>query len=411
MANTFSSTTLSSSSAILKNVYQGPIIDLLNEEIPMYRAAEKVKQGWSGLQVVRPLRTSRGQGIGATTDGGTLPKIGAQTSVQAQIGAKFNYLRFGVTGPMIKSSQNDVGSFVRSAAYELKMGYGDLKTDINRQLNFDGTGTLALVNTSSSASTTLVIQGRSTNEQALKYVDVGLTFDVVRSGAVVYSGVTVVSISTGTPGSSTATLVIDQPITCSVSDILIRANSFNNEIQGVYYTLDGGTTTIYNINRSTSLSYQGNVLDMSTLSNSQLSLNQMQAEFNEGLRRGNIGKYNAINTDFTTLGYYQKLLTPDKRYSNTTEGDGSFGSKGEFYLNFNGIPLVPDKDSPTRLLMIPAEVLKLYVLCELEFSDEWGSMYIPQSDADAFEVRLRHFTNLFNEQPGACAVVKGYISP
>lgn len=411
MANTFASTTLSASSAILKNVYQGPIIDLLNEEIPMYRAAEKVKQGWSGLQVIRPLRTSRGQGIGATTDGGTLPKISAQTSVQATIGAKFNYLRFGVTGPMIKSSQNDVGSFVRSSAYELKMGYGDLKTDVNRQLNFDGTGTLALVNTASSASTTLVISGRTTNEQALKYVDIGLTFDILRGSSVVYSGVTVTAITTGTPGSATATLTLDQPITCNVSDILIRANSNGNEVQGIYYTLDGQTTTIYSINRATSLSYQGNVLDFSTLTNQQLSLNQMQLEFNEGLRRGNIGKYNAIYTDFTTLGYYQKLLTPDKRYSNTQEGDGSFGNKGEFYLNFNGIPIVPDKDSPTRMVMMPAEVLKLYVLCELEFSDEWGSMYIPQSDADSFEVRLRHFTNLFNEQPGACAALKNYLSP
>lgn len=409
MANTFQS--INSGAAILKNVYQGPIVDLINEEIPMYRAAEKVKSGWSGLQVVRTLRTVRGQGIGATSDGGTLPKIGAQTSVQATITAKLNYLRFGVTGAMIKASQNDVGSFVRSAAYELKMGYGDLKTDINRQLNYDGTGGMALVNTASSASTTLIIQGRSTNEQALKYVDIGLTFDVVRSGTVVYSGVTVTAIQTGTPGSSTATLTIDQPITASVSDILIRANSFNQEIQGLFYALDGGSTTIYNVNRSTSLAYQGNVLDFSTLTNQQLSLNQMQLEFNEGLRRGNVGKYNAIQCDFSSLGMYQKLLTPDKRYSNTTEGDGSFGNKGEFYLNFNGIPLVPDKDSPARMVMLPAEVLKLYVLCELEFSDEWGSMYIPQTDADSFEVRLRHFTNLFNEQPAACAVLKNYLSP
>ena len=57
MANTFQS--INSGLAELKNYYQGPIIDLLNEEIPVYRAAEKVKQGWSGQQVVRPLRTVR----------------------------------------------------------------------------------------------------------------------------------------------------------------------------------------------------------------------------------------------------------------------------------------------------------------------------------------------------------------
>lgn len=99
----------------------------MNEETPIYRGAEKGKHSWSGYQVVRPLKVRRNQGIGATSDGGTLPAIGRQTPVQAIIAAKFNYLRFGITGPMIKASQNDVGSFVRSAAYELQEGYKDLQ--------------------------------------------------------------------------------------------------------------------------------------------------------------------------------------------------------------------------------------------------------------------------------------------
>ncbi len=403
--------TLSAGSAILKNVYQGPIVDLINQEIPVYRAAEKVKNAYSGLQVVRPLRTRRGQGIGATSDGGTLPKIGRSVSTQATITAKFNYLRFGLTGPMIKASQSDVGSFVRSAGYELKMGYSDLKTDVNRQLCDDGTGALALVNTAPVASSSLVIKGRTTGEPALKYMDVDVTFDIYRSGTLIVAGVTCTAITSGGPASTTATLTLDQAITAVAGDLLVRAGSKGVEINGIFYTLDGGTSTIYGVDRSAAMAYQGNWTDASTLSSAQLSLSMMQSVFNEGLRRGNIGKYSAIYTDFATLGYYQKLLTPDKRYANTKEGDGSFGNKGEFYLEFNGIPLVPDKDMPPKIVMMPAEVLKLYVLSELEFSDEWGSMYIPQSDADSFEVRLRHFTNLFNEQPGACAALVNYTSP
>ncbi len=91
MANQFQ--TISSGLAELKNYYQGPIKDQFSEELPIYRAAEKVKQGWSGYQVVRPIRTVRNQGIGATSDGGTLPAIGRQTTAQAIVAAKFNYLR------------------------------------------------------------------------------------------------------------------------------------------------------------------------------------------------------------------------------------------------------------------------------------------------------------------------------
>jgi hypothetical protein len=410
MGNSFQS--ISSGLAELKNYYQGPIIDLLNEDLPVYRAAEKVKQGWSGQQVIRPLRTVRNQGIGATSDGGNLPKIGRQTTVQATIAAKYNYLRFGITGPMIKASQSDVGSFVRSAAYELEMGYKDLKSDLNRQLCWSGRGDIATVSTAANASSSLVIAGRTSGEAALKFVDVGTVFDVITSsGAVQATGVTVVSISTGTAGSATATLVLDQAITVTTSGLLIRSGSQANEVQGLFYALDGATSSIYGVDRSTSISFQGNYTDISGNANPILSVDAMQTPFNEGLRRGSVGKYNAAYCDFTSLRYYQKLLVPDKRYSNTTEGDATFGKKGQFYLDFNGIAVVPDKDMPVRFAFLPAEVLKMYELCAMEFADEQGSMYIAQSDADSYEVRVRHFTNLFNEQPAACAVLLGYSSP
>ncbi len=404
--------TVTAGLAELKNYYAGPLVDLLNEEMPIYRACEKVKEGWSGQQVVRPLRTSRNQGVGATSDGGVLPKIGRQTTVQAIIAAKYNYLRFGITGPMIKASASDVGSFVRSAAYELKMGYEDLKTDLSRQLCWNGRGDLATVYTAAVASNVLVISGRTSAEAALKYIDVQSTFDIIdTSSNVLQSGITVTSISSGTASSATATLVLDQPITAAANTILIRSGSNGNEVQGIFYALDGLTTTVYNVDRSTNLAYQGNVTDLSTAVNPQLSIDAMQTPFNEGLRRGSVGSYNAAYCDFTTLRYYQKLLTPDKRYANAVEGDGTFGKKGKFYMDFNGIAMCPDKDMPLRIAMLPAEVLKMYELCSMAFADETGSMYIAQSDADALEVRIRHFTNMFNEAPAACAVLSGYVSP
>lgn len=407
MSNLFQG--ISSGTAILKNYYRGPIIDSLNEDIPIYRAAEKIKEGWSGFQVIRPLRSVRNQGIGATTDGGILPKIGRQGTNAAQISAKFNYLRFGITGPMIQASKSDLGSFVRDASFELEMGYKDLASDLSRQLSWDGTGDLATVNTASVASTALVIAGRESTEPALKFVDVGLTFDQYSAaGVLVTAGVSVTAIPTGTASSATATLTLDTPITATAGDILIRAGSgTTNEIQGLLYALDGGTGTIYNIVRTTNFSYQGNVY--STVG--QLTLDNMQNPYNEGLRRGNVNSYSAVFTDFTTLRYYQKLLIPDKRFNDKAPGDGSFGNKGKFYMDFNGIPVVPDKDCPTRIFMLPAEVLKLYVLCEAEFADETGTMYIAQTDTDSFEVRIRHFVNLFNEQPAACAVISSYTSP
>lgn len=405
MANLFQN--LTSGLAELKNFYQGPIVDQFSEDVPIYRGAEKIKQGWSGLQVIRPLRVIKNMGIGAVADNGTLPSIGRQTTVQAIIAAKFNYLRFGVTGPMIKSSQSDTGSFVRTAAYELEMGYKDLMNDCNRQFGWSGGGQLATMNSAANATTSITIAGREAAEPALKFVDVGLVFDITDGTTIKASGVVVNSISSGTPTSSTATLVLNQAVTCLSTDYLIRSGSLNNEIQGVLTALDGGSTTIYNVSRSSYLSYQGNV---NNLSNAQLTLNQIQFAYNEGIRRGG-AKYSAIYSDFPSLQMYQKLLTPDKRYVNTTKGDGGFAAKDKFYLEFNGIPWVADKDCPQRIFILPEDALKNYVLAEMEFADETGSMYIAQTSTDAFEVRVRLFTNLFNEQPAACAAVQSYTSP
>lgn len=412
MANQFQS--ISSGFAELKNFYQGPMVDDLNETIVMHKFCESKKDGWSGYQVVRPLRVQRNQGIGATSDGGNLPKIGRQGTVQASFQSAFNYLRFGVTGPMIKASVSDVGSFVRSASYELEMGYKDLKNDINRQLGWNGDGTLATVNANVAGSNVMVIAGRESTAPALQFVDVNLTFDIYTSaGAVVQQGITVNSISSGTPNSSTATLVLDQNVNCSATDVLVRAGSFGYEIKGLLYSVNGATSTIYGVDRSTYLAYQSNETD---LSGGQLQLNSMMTPWNQGLRRGNVAKYDAMITDYTTQQYYQKLLTPDKRYVNVIAADGGFGPKGGVkkevsFLDFNGVPMMVDKDFPTRIAFLPGEVLKNYILAELEFADETGSMMIAQTGSDQFEVRVRYFTQLFNEQPAACSILKNYVSP
>lgn len=409
MSNQFQ--TIQAGLAELKNFYQGPIVDQFNEDIPIYRGADKGKHAWSGYQVVRPLKVRRNQGIGATSDGGTLPAIGRQSTIQALIQAKFNYLRFGITGPMIKASASDVGSFVRSASYELMEGYNDLKVDANRQMSWNGDGNLARMNAAAVASTSIVIKGREDSEAALKFVDVSGVYDLYDSTTtpwtLIQASVTVNAITAGTSSSSTATLTVSPAVSASANNVLVRAGSYGNEIQGLLTQLDGLTTTVFNIDRATYPQTQGNVND---LAGGQLTLDKMQQSYNDGMRRG-AAKYSAIYTDFDSLRMYQKLLTPDKRFTNTVKGDGGFANKDQFYLDFNGIAMVPDQSCPQRIFFLPESSIVKYVLAELEFADETGSMYIAQTSVDALETRVRLFANLFNEKAAASAVMKSYISP
>lgn len=401
MANQFAS--ISSAMGILKNYYAGPIVSEFNDEIPFYREVEKGKEKWNGLQVIRPLKVRRNPGIGATSDGGLLPAIGQQTTVQAAISAKFNYLRFGVTGPMIKASQGDKGAFVSAVEFEMQQGLIDLKNDVNRQLFWDGSGDLATVSANVVASNVITCTGRESTEAGNKYLDIGMVIDIYSGTTKVASAVAITAIS----GTTTATVTLSAAVTVSANDIVVRSGAYDNEIQGILTTLDGGTSTIYGVDRSTYPVYQGNVVNAA---GAQLRLDTMEQTLNEARRRGG-AKIDVIYCDYDSERFLNKLLVADKRYIGKVAGDGTFSSKEGTYLEYAGSKVVMDKDCPTRFFFLDSKTWKKYVLSELEWADETGSYMIAQVSTDAFEARLRLFANLFCEKPSANAALRNYISP
>lgn len=401
MANQFAS--ISSAMGILKNYYAGPIVSEFNDEIPFYREVEKGKEKWNGLQVIRPLKVRRNPGIGATSDGGLLPAIGQQTTVQAAISAKFNYLRFGVTGPMIKASQGDKGAFVSAVEFEMQQGLIDLKNDVNRQLFWDGSGDLATVSANVVSSNVITCTGRESTEAGNKYLDIGMVIDIYSGTTKVASAVAITAIS----GTTTATVTLSAAVTVSANDIVVRSGAYDNEIQGILTTLDGGTSTIYGVDRSTYPVYQGNVVNAA---GAQLRLDTMEQTLNEARRRGG-AKIDVIYCDYDSERFLNKLLVADKRYIGKVAGDGTFSSKEGTYLEYAGSKVVMDKDCPTRFFFLDSKTWKKYVLSELEWADETGSYMIAQVSTDAFEARLRLFANLFCEKPSANAALRNYISP
>lgn len=407
MGNTFANTSSAGAAfAILKNWYAGPIVSQFNDEIPLYREMEKGKEKFNGPQVIRPIKVRRNPGIGATSDGGNLPAIGQQTTQQAQIQAKFNYLRFGITGPMIKASQGDKGAFVSAMELEMSEGMIDLKQDINRQLMWNGNSSLGLVAANVVASNAVTINGRTTGENGNKYLDVGIVVDFVdgTTGVVKASALSITAIT----GTATATLTLSGAVTVNANDLIIRTGTNGNEVQGIQYALDGGTTTIYNINRSTYPVFQGNVLSNNS---NALSLNFMKQGWNQGKQRGG-AKYDLVLGDFDSERFYEKLLIADKRYTGKVKGDGTFSEKDENYLEYAGLPFVADKDmSAPNIAFLDTKQWKKYVLAELEWADETGTYLIAQTSADAFEARLRLFFNLFPEKPSAQVLLGTYISP
>ena len=411
MANLFQNTT--SGLGVLKQLFIAPLVDQTNQDVQLWNGLKPSKYKFTGSQVNRPIKVRRNPGIGAGSDQGNLPSTGRQTTVQANVAVKYNWLTFGVTGPMISASGNDAGSFVRIVAFEMEKGHEDFVADVNRQMGYDGTGYLARLNSAAVATTSITVKGREDTEYALKFLDVGMIVDIISSGSVVASGVTITAIS-GTKTATTATLTLDTAVTASANDYVVRTGAYNLEIQGVLTLFDGATSTKYGVDRSTYGIYNGNVIDKSTESTTNLVLDDLQRlqDTIESLAGKTDGQsINAIFSDFNGRRFYQKLLTADKRYSNTVKGDGSFSDMSKNYLEWAGIPWVADKDFPPKIAMLNNGCFEKMVQKEFEWADETGAPLIAQTGVDALEARMRFFANAFNNKPIGGGILKGYTSP
>lgn len=392
----------------LKPFFEGPIVSQFNDECPLYKAAAMGTEKFTGTKVVRPLKVRRNPGIGATSEGGNLPAIGRQTTIQAEISAKYNYLRAGLTAQIIAASANDRGAFVRQMSYEMEEGKNDLVQDVSRQSFFNGLGTVARLNAAAVATNVITVKGRTNGENGNKYVDVDWVIDIYNSAGTVLkaSGILVTAIS----GTTTATLTLNANVTVAEDDIVVRNGALNNEIQGLLTVLDGASTSIFGVDRSTYTIFQGNTYDAA---NAQLTLNLIQQAVNGPRQRA--GKAaRAAWCDFDSERFYTKLLVADKRYiGEKVKGDGTFLDKDESFLSIAGVPLKPDKDCIGNSIFFGSpDGFKKYVLGqELQWADETGSVMIAQNGVDSFELRLRLWANFFYEKPSAWSRLYGYISP
>lgn len=406
MANEFSST-ISNVLGKLKIYYEDGVRSQFNDEVPFYNAAEKGKSKWNGKQVNVALGLRRNPGIATIADGAPLPSISYQGTDEAQIFAKFAYLRFGITGPMIKASKGAKGAFVDQVSFNMERGMIDLKNDLGRQAFWNGRGDLCSLQSAALATNVITVTGRTPGEPGAKYLDVGTIVDIVSiAGVVKAASVTITAVSSTT--TDTASITLNAVVNADAGDILTRPGSFNNETQGIRTLLDNATTTVYGIDRSQYPIFNGYAPDAL----GTLSLDLMEQYFLTPEQRS--GKTpNALFADYLGYRAYNKLLVADKRYINVdVKGDGTFTKADKTYLSYAGVPVVRDKDCTGRTFIFAQnDGWMKYVLCEMEWADETGSYMIAQTGADAFEVRLRQFFNYFHKQPNSLARLSGWTQP
>ena len=119
---------------VLKEYYEGPVREHLNNKVPILQYVEKSKRKFSGRRVVFPIHTGRNAGVGGRGETGNLPVAGKQSYAESRISAKFLYGRIQLTGAVIAASTGDKGAFAAAMRTEVEGMRRDLRVDLNRQV-------------------------------------------------------------------------------------------------------------------------------------------------------------------------------------------------------------------------------------------------------------------------------------
>jgi len=195
--------TLTTLSNILKQDYQGPIREQLNQSNVLTSVLKKdvSRTAFRGKEAIIPVHTGRNVGRAFADEGSTLPTAGNQSFAQATWNMTYLYGRIQLTGQTIAASSQDKGSFARALDTEMRGLQKDLSQTINRCLWSDGSGRLCDVAAASGAANNA--SQKLVTVTSSRFLEVGMpVFIASRDGTKLVNGkntttagVTVASIS------------------------------------------------------------------------------------------------------------------------------------------------------------------------------------------------------------------------
>ena len=322
-----STQTLTTADAILKNVYRGTIVELLNQECFLIDTVEKQNANdvgkFDGRQLVIAVHTGRNRGRGVAADGGGLAAAGYQGYLNAFV--PIHYFNEGIelTDLVIKQTQSDEGAFMKALSSEMSLAMVDMRKDACRMAYGTGDGLLCSLTTSPSGTTTFTVDNG-------QYLGVGDTVDLLvkSTGATTTNGTAAVIQSmsfTGTKDSTTqanASVVLGNTVTstASTSGLYITGDR-SAETDGLRNITSTGRT-LHQINSSTYPIWDGNAISAAnTFPSEDLFMRLAQQIQNRTGKR--------TKQFVTTLGVQRRLAntyTSQKRYNDAraTEIDGGY---------------------------------------------------------------------------------------
>lgn len=364
--------TLATADAVLKDFYEGPIEEQLNQKTYLLdqieRDADKID--YTGRRAIVPLHKSRNQGRKAMTDGGTLPTAGQQGYIDAIIPMHYHAAGIELSDPAIKATKSKEGAFVSLLQAESEKVVTDMKKDLQREAYGDGTGLLG--NCGATEASKTVVLATSFDAQS---IEVGMEVDILVK-------------STGAKSTGAeATLVEERDV--AAKTITVAASVTTDETFGVYVagcrnlemdglrniTATGRTLHSVDSTASGNSFWNGNVVTAGE-SMSKLTVAGEDLFIQLFDKIGEVGQ-GEVEVCITTRGIRRRLANQYQSQKRMNDAQAVEIHGGYTAIMVDEVPVVKDDDCPkTYAFAFRKKALKWFELDKPGFlRQEDGSMF------------------------------------
>lgn len=403
------SATLTTASGILKNNYEGPIVDQINNPNALMAEVDKnTKDIVQGSKIVMAVRMRPTQAIGSRADLGVLPGAQASNYQQPTEVLRNLYGVIRVTGPLMAASKTDKGAFIRAIRAEAEGLTTALNLDQNRQAfgNAKGDGTICLCGTTTAS---LTVQLAATAN--MLYFEIGMLVDLLTqsSGAAIANGTKREIVAMDQVNKTITLDTAGSTVTTDATVAIYRNGNYNVELNGLEALL--GTGILHSIDPSVA----GNERWKANVNAAFGAWSSIKFQDMVDTCHNNSGKW--ISHIFSQQGprnAYLQELTALRRIVSQGDAPTKKLNGGFIGLAYTGggseavwvkDPYAPDATSVYGIHM---------PLVELKQAEDWGFIEMPgapgvywlpdilgSSGVDAYKAVMRKYCNLVTKQRNA----------
>lgn len=401
-------TSLSTLTAVTKEVYEGKLRAQFNEEVVLLRRIERNGNGSTitttvgGKYVTFPIKVYRNNGLGFRREGENLPKAGNQGTAPVQVRLKYGYGSVELTGQSIRLVDKDFQAFISALDLEMEGLKADLAKDLNRQMYGDGTGAIAATSTVGAATTATITSGIQWL-QPQELVDVYVPATLAADGAAKATGVLITDVN-----EAAGTITYTPSVTLAAGDVFVRTASANREITGLKAIINN-SGILYGVDPATYPIWKS-VVDANAGTNRPLSESAMIRNVHAVRKNG--GKTSLLLSNLGVQRAYWNLLVQARRFSNVKEFAGGYSGL-TFTTDQGEVPMVADVDAPYNTIYGVSETnIRLYRDADWDWMDMDGSMWdrVPGSVAgtikDAYAATMFSYLDLGTDRRNAHWVMR-----